>query len=238
MKKFIGKKIIMGMLAIICILTLFVGCSSNAKVVSIEVEGYFWKATKEGKEIYLGGTMHPSPSNVNYLNDKFNTILNDTDAIAVEVDITDENILKEIQEKSEKLIYQNKGDIERQLDPKEFENLKKLCNDLDIKYSTLSNLTAYGIKAVTESVILNKIDYIGEACDSVWAKVYKKENKMVSSLETIDGKVNESRADSALENLKESLKVYDGNILENKKIIRIYFLRHFKNQKLNMVKNI
>lgn len=43
---------------------------------------------KEDKEIYLGGTIHPSPTEVNYLNEN---IINDTDAIAVEVDISDNN---------------------------------------------------------------------------------------------------------------------------------------------------
>lgn len=49
---------------------------------------------KGDKEIYLGGIMYPSPTEVNYLNEKFSNIINDTDAITVEVDISDNKKIK------------------------------------------------------------------------------------------------------------------------------------------------
>ncbi len=200
----------------------FIGCENKNLT---EVEGYFWKATKEGKEIYLGGTMHPSPIEVNYLNEKFNNIINDTDAIAVEIDISDNEKIKLIQEKSSKLLYQEEYRLEKELKRKELEKLKQIYKDLGIDYKTTTGLTPYGVQMFIENAIMQKINFSGESCDSIWAKEYKAKKKIVSELESVDFQISLIEKTYTLERLKDLLnKEENNNILESSsKVIKELF---------------
>lgn len=200
----------------------FIGCENKNLT---EVEGYFWKIIKEGKEIYLGGTMHPSPTEVNYLNEKFNNIINDTDSIAVEIDISDNEKIKLIQEKSSKLLYQEEHRLEKELKTKELEKLKQIYKDLGIDYKITTGLTPYGVQMFIENAIMQKINFSGESCDSIWAKEYKAKKKIVSELESVDFQISLIEKTYTLESLKDLLnKEENNNILESSsKVIKELF---------------
>lgn len=232
MKNLRVKKIISAVLVTMFPLMLFTGCNNKTKTLNTEVKGYFWKASKDGKDIYLGGTMHPSPTNVNYLNDSFKTIIENTDAIAVEIDLNDEKVVKEVQEKSGQLMYQENGELEKQLEPKEIENLKLLCKELGIDYKSTTNFTSYGIFMLLNNTIMQKLNYTGEICDVIWAKEYKKENKLVSQLETADSQIAVLGEGYELKDLKKLLGEYNNNILELNKTVTDSVFKAFEKSEM------
>lgn len=76
-----------------------------------KANGFFWEAKKDDKVVYLVGTLHPAKENINYLNSTMEKILDNTDALALEVNLNDKEVLEKAQEIGKENLYLEKGEL-------------------------------------------------------------------------------------------------------------------------------
>ncbi|MCQ4699381.1 TraB/GumN family protein, partial [Paeniclostridium sordellii] len=92
----------------------------------------------------LVGTLHPGKSNVNYNNRILNKLMNKTDALAVEIDVTNENNIKKLDKDEKEKMYLKDGEIKDVLSNKEKIKFEKILKELDSNYDDIKNLTPTG----------------------------------------------------------------------------------------------
>lgn len=67
--------------------TTLVAC--NNKSIEKEVsKGYIWEATNGSTSVNLVGTIHLGSNNINFLNDDIKRIIDETDVLSVELDLS------------------------------------------------------------------------------------------------------------------------------------------------------
>ncbi len=209
------KKIIVTLVAIM-IPILILGCQASAqnKLVQkpIKAKGFFWKAEKGNDSIYLVGTMHPSKSNINYLNDTMKKIQKETDALAVEVSSTNEKSVQEILKYIDENKYLKEGEIKDLLTKEEGDKLDKILKSLDIKYKDVKNMTPMGVCNEINYAILTKAGYQEDGSDIWLEDIYSSNYKKVIGLEDI--KNHYSLLNSTTKKLKEDINSFNSKTVE------------------------
>lgn len=209
------RRIIVMLLAIM-IPILIVGCQASAqnKVVqkSIKAKGFFWKAEKGNDSIYLVGTMHPSKSNINYLNDTMKKIQKETDALAVETSSTNEKSREEILKYVNENRYLKEGEIKDLLTKEEGDKLDKILKSLNIKYQDVKNMTPMGVCNEIDNAILTKAGYQENGSDLWLENIYNSNYKKIVGLEDIEN--HYSLLNATTKKLKEDINSFNSKTIE------------------------
>ncbi|MGL5821188.1 MAG: TraB/GumN family protein [Sarcina sp.] len=190
------KKI--GVLAISVLMMLpLVGCKetkdelqdsiiSSINVSEDATKGYIWEATKDGKSINLVGTMHPAPKGINYFNETLNEVIENADILAVELDITDQQVLNDFINLQKENFFLKEGTLKGELSKEAFDNLDKLLRKVGSSYSEVKNLNKEGLRQTLSTLLVNYVGYNGESLDEAIIKKFKETSKEVISLEDIN----------------------------------------------------
>lgn len=204
-----SKKIITSL--IITIMTVFtlVGCGQEPLP---EANGYQWEVTKEGKKMYIMGTIHLTDPRYDYMTEDIKKILDESDGLAVEIDLTSEEVTNLANELS---MYKDGKNIESELKVEEIEKLKLLSEDMGINYEVIK-----GIRPTSICSNIGLFGYIksginGEAVDSKVANYMKKNNKEVIELENVEDQNNVLNKISGINKLKEFLTEYEKGDIQN-----------------------
>ncbi|MGL5756441.1 MAG: TraB/GumN family protein [Paraclostridium sp.] len=201
----------------IMITFLFVGCTTDAQEQAykkpIVAKGFFWKATKDDKSVYLIGTMHPDKSNINYLNSNMEKVLNETDALALEINFSDENVQNEIEKLDNESTYLKNGELKDLLTQAENEKLEKILESLDLKYEDVKNLTPEAILNLITSEIYTRAGYTGTTSDMYLQNIYNSNKKKIVSLEAIEEQ--EELTNLTNSDLKDFIKVFNAKTIES-----------------------
>lgn len=171
-----------GVILLLVIFSSFTLISCSDKNLP-EAKGYQWKVTKDGEEMYLIGTIHVTDPRYDYLNETIENILKDSNGLAVEVDITSDEVLN----KAQKFITLPAGEsIEDYLNDEEVLKLKSICNEINLKYENLKSLTPSSILTNLELVASILTGSNGEAVDSQLLNNIKADKKEVIELENVE----------------------------------------------------
>ena len=85
---------------ILFLITIFTFTLSSCSTKPVEKEtarGYIWEATKDDKTVTLVGTIHIGNNSISLLNDDIKQIIDNTDILSVELDLSLPSNLSEIQ---------------------------------------------------------------------------------------------------------------------------------------------
>lgn len=186
---------------------------SNSK----KVKGFYWKATKGSDSIYLIGTMHISKNEYDYLNDNLKFILDNTEALALEVKMfKDEKLKDKIDKDIKEMTYLDKGELKDLLNKEEQEKLDLILEKLDLKYEEISNLSPTGFESLVSRILYEKSGFIQSGLDEYLAKRYNLAKKDIVSLETHEIQLN--TIESITKDFKKWIKDFDiDNQLQNLK---------------------
>lgn len=139
---------------IIIVPAFLVGCSASAHekiyIQKDKAKGFFWEAKKDDKVVYLIGTLHPAKGNINYLNSAMEKVLDNTDALALEVNLNDEKVLEKGQQIGKENLYLEKGELKDLLNKEEQVKLNKVLKDFNIEYNEVKYLSPEGFSAYIE----------------------------------------------------------------------------------------
>lgn len=203
-------------LGLVIIFILYNAISTN------KAKGFIWEASKGKKSIYLIGTLHPGKSNINYENKTLNNIINETEALAVEVDVTDKNNEKELTQDTQEKMYLKEGEIKDLLSNKEKEKFDKILKELDINYGDVKNLTPSGFSDVVNAMIANEANMETLGTEGFLINNYKSKGKVVIELE------NHKIQSMVLESDEKDLKAFVNNF-KNKDVLFKDSIDHFNN---------
>ena len=175
---------------------------------SNKVKGFYWKATKGSDSIYLIGTMHISKNEYDYLNDNLKFILDNTEALALEINMyKDEKLKDKIDKDIKEMTLLDKGELKDLLNKEEQEKLDLILEKLDLKYEDISNLSPTGFEFLVSSILYEQSGFIPSGLDEYLAKRYNLAKKDIVSLETHE--IQSNTIESITGDFKKWIKDFD-----------------------------
>lgn len=191
---------------------IFISCGKAAQKPEVSTKptkGYIWEATKGEDTVYLVGTMHPAPTNVNFFNEKINDIIGKTDSVALELDLTDSTILKEVENYQKDKYFLKNGELKDSLTEEEFKKLEVILKDYGVKYKDIKSTSVDGLLITLNNLPFTMTGFTGEVFDVQLSKKYKELNKKVISLETVKEQLDILTTNNDANILKEFINGYD-----------------------------
>lgn len=215
-------KIITSLILVLGIVFIFavIGYEKNYSNSSkVEAKGFQWEVKKDNKTMYLIGTMHPINNDYEYFNKTIKEILRNTDVLAVEINPSEDELLKINVEGT----YSGGKSIEDELNKKQIKNLKSICKEVNCDYEKIRVLKPYLVVNNLQSILYERAGLAMETFDDMLIKNSLKKNKRVVELETIGFQVNLLNKVNGIDALKVNLDVHkDGKFIENGKDIINY----------------
>lgn len=191
---------------------IFISCGKAAQKPEVSTKptkGYIWEAKKGEDTVYLVGTMHPAPTNVNFFNEKINDIIEKTDSVALELDLTDSTILKEVENYQKDKYFLKNGELKDSLTEEEFKKLEVILKDYGVKYKDIKSTSVDGLLITLNNLPFTMAGFTGEVFDVQLSKKYKELNKKVISLETVKEQLDILTTNNDANILKEFINGYD-----------------------------
>lgn len=200
--------------------TMLVGCSKKEEVSSTpKAKGFQWKVKKDDKTMYLIGTMHPINKGYDYFTDTVNDIVERTDVLAVEINPTQEEILKVNADG----VYSGDDSIEKELSKEQVEKLKSICNETGIEYEKIKILKPNMVVNNLEAVLYDKAGLTMETFDDMLMKDIKNKKKEIVQLESIGFQMDLLNKIGGIQALKATLDAHeDGKFIDSGKEVIEY----------------
>lgn len=211
-----------------------IGCGDNIEKVKEESElkpltGCMWEVKKGDNIGYLVGTIHAYEKGYSYTNENLEKIMKNSDGLAVEVDITDEDEMKIV---TDSIMAKEGETIEDILTNDELQKFKAMCTELGIVYETVKMFNGYGISSIIEGSLVRQAGLTEMGYDQFLINEFKKSKKEIISIEGAEFQVamlqeinnddkisqlantyNKTTADESVEANKELFKAFiDGDI--------------------------
>lgn len=144
--------------------------------------GYIWEASKDGKTITLVGTMHPAPTTHHLLNDTLIEVLNNTDTLSVEIDITTDETISKIQESYYLPPSESLAD---HLAVHELTKLTTIIQDFNpkIDLTAVKKLNAVGLENLLTSLLYTEAGFTGLTLDALLIREAKERDIQITELE-------------------------------------------------------
>lgn len=194
-------------------ISTLVGCNGGEeKPVKPEAKGFQWEVSKGDKKMYLIGTMHPINRDFEYFNSNINKIIDETDILAVEIDPSEEEMVKSNAEG----VYSGEDTIENELSKKQIENLKSICKETGIDYEKLKVLKPVIIVNNLQSVLYSKANLTMDTFDSMLINTFKNNKDKVLELESLEEQMSILEEVNGIDALKYLLDNHkDGNFFKD-----------------------
>lgn len=207
--------------------TTLVAC--NNKSIEKEVsKGYIWEATNGSTSVNLVGTIHLGSNNINFLNDDIKRIIDETDVLSVELDLS----LKENIQKTQSSGYLKDGKtIENYLSEDEINKLSSIINTLSPKFNIkeINNLNSFSLSSLLTNLCYAKAGILGNGLDLIMINGVKLrkangDNITINELEGVDYQLETINKTFTWEYLKKYLNDYsNSNIGEEVDIAKNLF---------------
>ena len=219
------------------ILVTLVGCNPESSEDKRPIaEGFIWEATSsEGEVVTLVGTMHPAPNTHILLNDKLKEILNSSDILTVEVDITlDSNM-----DKSNKSMYLDTGDtVENYLSQDEITKLSEILKSYNVNIDKVKNYNSHVIAQLISNLVLGKINYNAGSTDTLLIIEAKKNKIEVDEIESMDFQINLLKDLFDWETLKLMINEYDDEYVNEELEIATNLFNNYVNSDIESAEKI
>lgn len=216
--KFIFKfKNLLSIFIIAFFTTTLVAC--NNKPIEKEVsKGYIWEATNGSTSVNLVGTIHLGSNNINFLNDDIKRIIDETDVLSVELDLS----LKENIEKTQSSGYLKDGKtIENYLSEDEINKLSSIINTLSPKFNIkeINNLNSFSLISLLTNLCYAKAGILGNGLDLIMINGVKLrkangDNITINELEGVDYQLETINKTFTWEYLKKYLNDYSNSNID------------------------
>ncbi|GFZ32680.1 hypothetical protein CSC2_32060 [Clostridium zeae] len=176
------------MISLVILTTTAYGCGQQVQQKPTEklAKGIFYKVEKDGKYLYLGGTVHFAKisDNIKY-NDKVENAYKEATKLGVEVDLTDPNLSKQ---RTTDQVYEGNQGLDDHITPEAKDHLIKVLNELGLKYD--NKLKRYKLSYIATAIAplqLSKLGYsFDKGIDMDFIQKAKKDKKDIVSLEDYD----------------------------------------------------
>ena len=230
-------KLSTSLILVFMVLVTLVGCNPKSSEDKRPVaEGFIWEATSsQGEVVTLVGTMHPAPNTHILLNDKLKEILNSSDVLTVEVDVTLDNNL----DKNNKSMYLDTGDtIENYLSQDEVTKLSEILKSYNVNIDKVKNYNSHVIAQLISNLVLGKINYNAGSTDMLLIIEAKKNKIEVDEIESMDFQINLLKDLFDWETLKLMINEYDDEYVNEELEIATNLFNNYVNSDIESAEKI
>lgn len=201
-------KVNTSLILVFMFLVTLVGCKQKVVEDTRPVaKGFIWEATSSnGEVVTLVGTMHPAPKTHILLNDKLKEILNNSDVLTVEVDMTAASSTTNLQ----KSLYLEEGDnIENYLSSEEISKLSEILKPYNQKIDSIKNLNPFGINNIINTNHLSEIGFGSGSTDALLLTEARKNNIEIDEIEGLGFQINLMNQIYTWDYLKDYINQYN-----------------------------
>lgn len=238
MKNFFKLKNLISIFLIAFFATTLISC--NNKPVEKEIsKGYIWEATNGNNSINLVGTIHLGSNNINFLNDDIKRIIDETDVLSVELDLS----LKENIEKVQSAGYLKDGEtIENYLSEVEINKLCSIINTLSPNFDSkkIKTLNSFSLNSLLTNLCYAKAGIIGNGLDLIMINGVKLrktngDNITINELEGVDSQLETISETFTWEYLKKYLNDYSNSNIDEEIDVAKNLFNAFKNGDIEFI---
>lgn len=190
-------------------------------------KGYIWEATKGEDTIYLVGTIHVKDKDTNFLNDNIKQIIEKTEGVALELDLSSPENVEKAKEYTKSNNTLTDVELKDFLSEDESIKLDQMLKNYNIQYTTVKNLNVNTFINLlsSKSVLLAGLEAGG--LDEKLTSEYKDKNKKIIELETFDFQMEMSKSLGTIDVLKKMLNDYTtdsvkATVNENKDLFKAF----------------
>ncbi len=146
-----------------------------------------WRLDRGDASLYLLGSVHLLPDNINWYGGSIEQIVNDADEVVFEVHLTPEKESRSTQIVLANGIFQNGDTLNNHLEPEEYETLISLAQSYGIPGSAISSFKPwYASIVLSVSAIVKQGWNPNSGVDKSIEKIAAVQNKTISELETVE----------------------------------------------------
>lgn len=230
-------KVNTSLILVFMFLVTLVGCKQKVVEDTRPVaKGFIWEATSSnGEVVTLVGTMHPAPKTHILLNDKLKEILNNSDVLTVEVDMTAASSTTNLQ----KSLYLEEGDnIENYLSSEEIIKLSEILKPYNQKIDSIKNLNPFGINNIINTNHLSEIGFGSGSTDALLLAEARKNNIEIDEIEGLGFQINLSKQIYTWDSLKEYINEYNEELKNKELEISEMLFENYVNSDIDSAKKL
>lgn len=230
-------KVNTSLILVFMFLVTLVGCKQKVVEDTRPVaKGFIWEATSSnGEVVTLVGTMHPAPKTHILLNDKLKEILNNSDVLTVEVDMTAASSATNLQ----KSLYLEEGDnIENYLSSEEISKLSEILKPYNQKIDSIKNLNPFGINNIINTNHLSEIGFGSGSTDALLLTEARKNNIEIDEIEGLGFQINLSKQIYTWDSLKEYINEYNEELKNKELEISEMLFENYVNSDIDSAKKL
>ncbi|MBL4933474.1 TraB/GumN family protein [Clostridium paridis] len=180
------KRVIRLLSVFICIVlfaSIAFGCGKQSDQPK-EAKGIFYKVEKDGKYLYLGGSIHLGDDKIKF-SDKVENAYKESNKLGVEIDITDPGISDKL---SKEMIYTDGDNLDKHLKPETKEYVTKLLGEIGVKYNgEITKLKPWALQSTISVLQYSASGFkTNNGLDMIFISRAKSDNKAIVSLEDFD----------------------------------------------------
>lgn len=149
-----------------------------------------WKVSKNGTELYLGGTCHILRSSDFPLPDEFDRAYAGSDLLVFETDIGEMNMPEVQQKLLSKMVYADGTGLKDHLSAEVYESLTRFCDSIGFPLSSLNSFKPEMVMLTLELMDLQMLGISEEGVDMYFYRQNQQDKKKVLQLETIDQQID------------------------------------------------
>ncbi|MDW7692802.1 TraB/GumN family protein [Flammeovirgaceae bacterium SG7u.111] len=164
------------------LLLMFVNLIPNASVAQTSV----WKVEKEGKVMYIGGTVHILRAEDFPLPTEFDVAYAKAETLIFETDMDKLNDPRVGQAMMAKAMYTDKRTLKSVLSEKVYNDLEVACTKLQLPFANLQKLKPSMVVLTMSVMQMKSLGLTSEGVDMHYFKKAKEEGKSLDYLETVD----------------------------------------------------
>ncbi|MDD7795872.1 TraB/GumN family protein [Clostridium sp. 'White wine YQ'] len=159
------------------------GCGKQTDQLK-EVKGIFYKVEKDGKYLYIGGSIHLGNDKIKF-SDKVESAYKESNKLGVEIDITDPGISDILSKESR---YNDGDNLDKHLKPETKEYATKLLEEVGAKYNgEISKLKPWALETTISALQYSASGFKADnGLDMIFITRAKSDNKAIVSLEDFD----------------------------------------------------
>jgi len=149
-----------------------------------------WKVSKNGAELYLGGTCHILRNSDYPLPDEFDRAYAGSEIIVFETDIGKMNTPEAQQKLLSKMIYMDGTNLKDHLSPQTYELLNRVCENTGVPLNSLNSFKPVMVMLTLVLMELKKQGISEEGVDKHYYQQILQDRKPVLTLETVDEQID------------------------------------------------
>lgn len=127
---------------------------------NLSAKGMMWEAENKGNKVYMLGSIHLGDSNMYPFSEKIMKKYEESDALYVEVDISDKDsqgeLLKLLEEENKKIYYQDGRKLKDVIGEELYNTIKTIMDKYEMEESMYETMKPYGVISQIESFTLLK----------------------------------------------------------------------------------